>query len=629
MKSLLRLFPLLFVLSLSACSSLPGISKNADQSANAQDTETTEPAAAEEEANFSDFDSDKDTLYDLLVAEIAAQRDQFNITLLNYIQQARLTRDPGVIKRAINAAQYTKDIEAIQELGKIWVEVEPDNIPAHQLMAFQYSLQKNYVDALYHIDRLIELGGEARIESLAIGSQQLPEKDKLELLGLYQQLYDKYPENSGVAYSLALVHRNLKQTDEALALLEKVTLKDPEFQPAALLKANVLYEKGDFENALDYAADKYDDFPENHALGRLYASLLIDNKQLDEAEEVFAELMELYPQAPGLKLSHALVMLENEKIEAAEIELQELIDNETHQNEANFYLGRIADQREDSDQAIAYYSEVKDGIHFESALERSSYLLTQQDKVDEAIERLDQLREDRPNIAQKLWILQYKLLTAIEEEERANSTLDQAVEAFPDDEQLLYARAMSFESRNMLAEMEKDLRVIIKNNPQNAVAINALGYTLADRTDRLQEALALITVALSLKPDNPAILDSMGWVLYRLGKQQEALVFLAKAFQNYPDAEVGAHLGEVLWQLGKQEDASTIWRQMLYRNPEHKVLVRTLERLAPHILEEDLSNLNEQAPENNEAMPSSVEALIESDNTTSPTADGDSTDQAQ
>lgn len=615
MKSSQILSVFLLITSLSACSSLFKQSDSVSAPDNAGPSPSGE--SAETEPLYSDFDPEKDTLYDLMVAEIAAQRNQFDVTLLNYIQQARLTRDPDIIKRAINAAQYSKDLEALQELGKLWVEVEPDSIPAHQLMAFQYSLQKNYQDAMIHIDRLIELGGESRVESLAIGSQQLPLEDKQELLGLYQKLSQKYPDNSGVSYSLALVHRNLKQLDEALAILTRITEKDPDFQPGALLRANVLFEQGKLQEALEYAGDKYDDFPENHSLGRLYASLLIDNKQLDEAEDVFEELMTLYPQAPGLKLSHALVMLENSKPEAAQIELKELIADEVHQNEANFYLGRIADQRDEIDTAIEYYSKVKEGIHFEPALERSSYLLTQQDKTDEAIARLDTLREERPGIAQNLWILQYKLLTANQATERANETLDQALEAFPDDEQLLYARAMSYEARDNIEAMEKDLRKIIQNNPQNAIAINALGYTLADRTDRLQEALALITVALSLKPENPAILDSMGWVLYRLDKKQESLIFLLKAFQNYPDAEVGAHLGEVLWSIGKKDSAQNLWRQLFARNPDHKVLTRTLERFAPHILEEDLSHLmTPEAPDPESVIDPEVKALVEQDEAT-------------
>lgn len=573
----------LVAIGLQACASL----KQMGQSMGVSKPDTpAETATQQDDIDYADFDLDKDTLYDLLVAEIAAQRGQFNVTLVNYIQQARVTRDVDIIKRAINAAQYSKDLEAIKEMGQLWLEVEPENQSAHQLMAFQYSLQKKYADAIWHIDRLLELGGDARVESLAVGSQQVSEEDKLELLALYQGLLDKHPDNPEVAYALALIERNLKRLDDALARLDDVIARAPDLQSAAVLKADILYDQGKKQQALEFAEEKYDRFPENHALGRFYASLLIENKRLDDAEEVFEQLMERYPQAPAFKLSHALVMLENEKRERAAQELEELIEQGVHLNEAHYYLARIADQEEDTERAMYHYRQVHDGTHFEPALERYSYLLTQQGQTEEALQHLANLRQSKPEQAHRLWILQYKLMSTIKDDARALATLNEALQAYPNDEQLRYARAMTYESQGDLEAMEADLRTIIQRNPKHAIAINALGYTLADRTDRLEEALRLISVAISLKPENPAIIDSMGWVLYRLGQKEEALLFLLQAYQRYQEAEVAAHLGEVLWELGKQTDATLVWRDMLRRNPEHKVLNRTVERYQPGLIDE-------------------------------------------
>lgn len=573
----------ILALGLQACASL----KQVGQSLGVSSTSTTSGAAQQKAPiDYADFDLDKDTLYDLLVAEIAAQRGQFNVTLVNYIQQARATRDVDIIKRAINAAQYSKDLEAIKEMGLLWLEVEPDNQSAHQLMAFQYSLQKQYADAMFHIERLLELGGEARVESLAVGSQQVSEEDKLVLVDLYKDLLQKYPDNAEVAYALALVERNLRRLDDALTRLNGVIKRAPDLQSAAVLKADILYDQGKKQEALIFAEEKYDQFPENHALGRFYASLLIENKQLEEAEEVFEQLMERYPQAPAFKLSHALVMLENNKRARAAQELKELIEQGVHLNEAHYYLARIADQNEETQAAMEHYRQVKDGTHFEPALERYTYLLTQNDQTEEALAHLATLRQNKPELAHKLWILQYKLMSTIQDEARALDTLNQALTVYPNDEQLRYARAMTYESQDNLEAMEADLRFIIQHNPKHAIAINALGYTLADRTDRLQEALGLISLAISLKPENPAIIDSMGWVLYRLGRKEEALLFLMQAYQRYQEAEVAAHLGEVLWELGKQQDAMLVWRDMLRRNPDHKILNRTVERYQPLLIEE-------------------------------------------
>lgn len=573
LSNVVRSLVLCCSVSLVACSHFI---KQTDSSASTADTN-----AVQDDTSYQDFDLSDDTLYDLMVAEIAAQRQQLNITLVNYLHQARATKDLGIIKRAVNAAQFMKDVEAIQEMGLLWAEVEPDSIPAHHLLALQYSLQQQFKEAVYHMDRVIELGGDARVDTLALGAQTLPEDKNQELLELYRELYAKHPDYYLIGHSMALLLREMKQYDKALELLRPILKEHPDFEPSIVLTTSILIVLGDLNAAQKYAEEQYERFPQNHALGRMYAGILVDQKELSEAERVFGELLVLYPKAPGLKLSYALVALENDKVAVAKRKLEELLEQNTHPNESHFYLGRIADREEDAETAIEHYYQVTSGIHFEPALERASYLLTQDDKTEEALEHLAKLREEKPEQAEMLWLLQYRLLTTINDTELAASTLDQAIDAHPDNENFLYARAMLFDQQGELDKMETDLRAIIEKNPKNAVALNALGYTLADKTDRTEEAFNLITLALSIKPENPAILDSMGWVLYRLDKKEEALVFLVKAYQVYPDPEVAAHFGEVLFMLEKTEQAKKVWLKALLSHPEHKVLTRTLERLAP------------------------------------------------
>jgi len=569
-------------LALTACT---GFLKTNTSDQTSSETQSASTNSTQEPTKVRDFNLEKDTLYDLIVAEIAAQRNQFNVTLVNYILQARITRDPEIIKRAINAAQLLKDIQAIQEMALLWVDVDPKSIPAHQLLAFHYTLQKNYSDALLETEIVLNLGGEARVDSLAVGSKRLPEVDQLEILALYKALYERHAKNIEIGYSLALVQKNLKQLEDALSILNPIVKLNSEFEAAIILKINIIYDQGNLKEALALADDAYDNFPKNHNIGRLYASMLIENKQLERAESVFKDLAELYPEAPSLKLSYALVMLETKKVEPAKEILLELLNAGVHQNEANFYLGRIADLNKDNPSAIKYYQQVKQSIHFEPALERSSFLLAKEEgKIDEAIKHLEALRTQQPNITLSLWLLQFKLLSTIDEEERALTTLDSAIKEYPADEQLLYARAMIRETHNDLVGMESDLRTIIQNNPQHAVALNALGYTLANRTDRLEEAFLLTKAALTLKPENAMILDSMGWVLFKLNQKEEALIFLLKAYQTFPDGEVAAHLGEVLWNLDKKDEAQEIWQQSLQKNPKNKALIDTIKRLIPQVI---------------------------------------------
>jgi len=591
--------PIKLTLAVSLAAALSGCATLLSPNGPAQQHSAQSVEAEDKDIEYADFNQDDDTLYDLLVAEIAAQRGQLNITLLNYIQQAKHTRDPSVIRRAINAAQFSKDALALKELGLLWVEVEPGNASAHQLMAFQYSIEKQYSDAIHHIDKVLELGGNISIESLAIGSQSLPEEDKQELLALYQKLQTKHPKSKPVRYSLAIVHSNLEQYDQALGLLDALIDEDEYFQAAYVLKANVLFEQQNKEATFDFVEDAYERFPKNHALGRLYASLLIEQKRLDDAEEIFANLMAYYPKSPSFKLSHALVMLENQKRDEAKQALEALLEMGAHKNEAHFYLGRIEDQQGNKDAAIAHYLQIGQSIHFESSLERAAYLLMNDERFDEALEALSNAREKYPGEATIIWSLEFRLLNSFQKKTLAMQSLNDAITEFPESEQLLYARAMMHDADKDMTAMEADLRRILTINPQNAIAMNALGYTLADKTERYDEALQLISNALKLKPENAAIMDSMGWVLFKLGRNEESLAFLLNAFQRFSDGEVGAHLGEVLLSLGQTTEAKEVWSKALELNPSHPVLLETLQRLAPDLIPS--APTQEQAPVNDSA----------------------------
>lgn len=568
-----------FFLTISGCAAFKQNPQTTEEK-----TDTTESSADQKEIEYGNFSAEQDTLYDLLVAELASQRKQFDITLVNYIHQAQVTRDPAVIIRAINAAQIANDSEAIKELAILWLENEPDNIGAHQILAYQYSVEKAFPEAMEQITKILELGGTTSVEALAISSSQATENEKQQLLELYTELVEKFPKRWEVRYSLALVQRNLSQCDAAIENLDQVIEIQPSFQQAAIVKANCLNESGKKEQALSYSEESFDKFPQNNAIGRLYASLLIEQDRTEDAEQVFAELVTYYPDSPSLKLSLALLMLENQKTEESQEIFTELTRVQSHQSDAYYYLGRIAEQQEKIDLAIDYYQQVSPGTHYNAAIERIIYLLATNDQLDKALEKLAILRQEQPNNAAKLWLIEYSLMKELDEQEQASDTLTAAIEAFPDNEQLLYARAMELDQKGNLKAMEADLRKIIAQNPQNAVALNALGYTLADKTDRLQEALQLITAALSLRPDNPAIQDSMGWTLFKLGEKEKALQLLGAAYLNYPDGEVAAHLGEVLWSLGKEDDAKQVWRNSLRQQPDHPILIKTLQRLAPELL---------------------------------------------
>lgn len=203
------------------------------------------------------------------------------------------------------------------------------------------------------------------------------------------------------------------------------------------------------------------------------------------------------------------------------------------------------------------------------------------DQLAQFTQLFAEARQAVPDKQQALLQIEVEVLSRNQHKEEAWQRIGQAIAQYPDNPNLLYTRAMLADQRDDLAQLEADLRHILHNDPEHAMAMNALGYTLADRTQRLDEALQLIEAAHQLQPDDAATLDSLGWVYYRLGRPRDALPWLEQAYAAYPDPEVAAHLGETLWALGEKRKARKLWREALDKSPEHEILLETIKRLDP------------------------------------------------
>lgn len=249
-----------------------------------------------------------------------------------------------------------------------------------------------------------------------------------------------------------------------------------------------------------------------------------------------------------------------------------------------YLLGQLSELQENPAQALEWYGRIAEGLPRERAQLRIAVLLDQTGKLDDALLRLRELQasdSDYGELLRDAYLLEAELLLRKDRGPEALEAYARGLQIFEDDPELLYARALSYERLDQIDAAEADLRRVIELDPENADALNALGYTLADRTARYQEALELIQRALKLKPDTPAIIDSLGWVLYRLGRTQEALPHLRRAFELQRDAEVAAHLGEVLWVSGDKDEARAIWRQGRELDPDNRALKQAIERFEP------------------------------------------------
>jgi|SRR5690554_919339 len=576
-KSAPLLVTCLLGLSLAGCASITGSGHSSVADEKTPTQEDSRKASSEPPVEYADFEPE--TLYLLLSAEIAAQRGRYDVTLVNYLRAAKQSRDTNVIERAMRIAQSLNGDNAQKQLAELWLEIDPNNLQALRVSAIQAVKRNELESALGYMEQILNQGEDADFDSLAAMAGNLPPEQQQELIALYNELANRHPGTPELEYSIALLLKIVGNPQAALSRLEPLLKEEPNFLPAIILKGDLLYQSDRETEALEHLMVNTRRFPASRQMGTLYGRMLISEGELQAAQDEFNRLVTRYPDNPGLRLSHALVALENGQLELAQEELNLLADQGHHTSEANYYLGRIEDEAGNTEQAIGYYQSVDEGNYYFPAIARASALLTAEGRLNEALEDIRSMRSANPAQAENFWLLEVNLLLDQKLQEEAIEAATSALEDYPENLQIRYARAMLFDALSQPEKAEGDLKLIIENDPKNAVALNALGYILATRTDRLSEARGYIEQALELDPENPAILDSMGWVLFQEGQIEPALEYLSRAWEAFPDPEVAAHYGEALWMSGAEEQAQIIWKEALEQDMQHDVLRETIDRL--------------------------------------------------
>ncbi|WET11423.1 MULTISPECIES: tetratricopeptide repeat protein [unclassified Pseudomonas] len=532
--------------------------------------------APEKPKVYSSFS--EETVYSLLTAELAGQRNRFDIALDNYVTQAINTQDPGISERAFRIAEYLGADQAALDTSLIWAKNAPDDLEAQRAAAIQLARSGRYDDSMAYMEKVLQGKGDTHFDFLALSAADTDPDTRNGLMKSFDRLLQKHPKNSQLVFGKALLLQQDDEAEAALKLLEQNPPEEGEIAPI-LLRARLLQNLNRGKEAIPLLEKSIKKYPDDKRLRLTYARTLVEQDRMEDAKVQFANLVQQYPDDDELRYSLALVCLEAKAWDEAKGYLEELIERESHVDSAHLNLGRVAEENNDPQAALLEYAQVGPGNDYLPAQLRQADILMSNGRTDEAEKRLAAAREAEPDYAIQLYLIQAETLSANHQGERAWKVLQQALLQYPDDLNLLYTRAMQAEKRNDLAQMEKDLRLIIKRDPENAMALNALGYTLSDRTTRYAEAKVLIEQAHKLNPEDPAVLDSLGWVNYRLGNLDEAERLLRMALERFPDQEVAAHLGEVLWANGKQREARQIWEKFLKEQPESPILRSTIKRL--------------------------------------------------
>jgi tetratricopeptide (TPR) repeat protein len=519
-----------------------------------------------------------DLVYAVLVAYIANQRGNQELAYTHFLHGARLALDPDLAESAAGIALALKDADAVQSAIDTWLELAPDSMAAHQIAAF-VRLERDDVDgAMAHLRRIIGLAAERGEDGFLqaarlVNKLQPPERR----LGLMETLTADEPENADAWFARSLVAAGADRYDEAAESAKRAAQLRQGWNEPRIFLVQVLVSQGRKGEARAALESFVEESPDDHGLRMLYAQLLVDEREFARARTMFEYMLRDKPKEPDVLFAMGILSLQLEELTQAREYFSRLRETGQRQGDAFYYLGQIDELSEDLDAAASWYNQVE-GEHALDAQVRVARIRGEQGAVERAREILQQLRDQWPDEAVTLYLIEAEMLRELEMPRDAMAVYDNALIANPDNPDLLYARALQGIALNQLDILERDLKAIIEKDPEHADALNALGYSLADQTDRHQEALGYIERALALKPEEPAVLDSMGWVQFRLGNLDASVEYLRKALSLMPDGEIAAHLGEVLWAKGERDEAWRIWEEALSRDPDHAYLLRVIGR---------------------------------------------------
>jgi tetratricopeptide (TPR) repeat protein len=526
------------------------------------------------------------TVYQILLGEIALQRGEGEIAAQAYFEVARRSRDPAVLSRGMQVAAAVQRYDLALEFGRIWVEVEPKSATARHAMIGVLAALGRGDEMVAHIrEWLADDAGNRPRNVLNLTRLFSGVADRDAVLRAQQELLAPYAEMAEAHYVLANTARLSGKKDLALAEIREARRLQPDWAQAVLFEAQVLGHDSP-EAAIAVLTAFLADFHEQEdALvmrGRLYATI----RRYAEARVDFETALTNNPGQADALYPYAVVLLQTRDFQAAERVLQQLAERDIGGRAfVDFQLGVLAEDRGDHDAALKQFARVGPGDYHIAAQAHIAQVMARQGRIAEAQAHLQQFRTTALQLsasdAARLWIAEAAIQREAKQFEAAFQTLASALQTQPNEPDLLYDQAMVAERLNKIDVVEANLARVIELKPDNAHAYNALGYSLADRNVRLDEARKLIVKALSLAPEDPFILDSMGWVLFRLGQPDEAIVHLERAYRQRKDPEIAAHLGEVLWSVGRREDARKLWQEARQQFPDNEVLGAALKKFNP------------------------------------------------
>lgn len=524
---------------------------------------------------------ESDLIFNILTGEIAGRLGLLGVASESYLEASAASSDERVSERAVKLAIFDRNFQRAELASARWIELAPQSREAWQHRA-QVLVQLREVDsATAAIEQLVSLSDRETAEVMpSLLNEILRQVDADTSSQLLERLASRYEDSPTTQFGIGQFAMNNGNQGLAMKAFERALSIDPDHVDALFARAQLQLSRGDDDEALTPVTEYLSRSPDNLNAQMSYARLLVDNSRIDGALDQLEVIYSRFSDDADTVYSIALLALEIRRTGHAEHYLNAVIALGEYQDEANFYLGRISDSRDDYAQALVHYLAVEDGEFLFRARIRAAELYGFAGEVDKGRDLLVMLRSTAvdESVMIELFDVESRLLNFNNQYGESLQLLSEGIDQHSNAPILLYSRALVAEKLGQLDLFEADLKKVLEIEPDHSHALNALGYALVTRNERLDEAEKYLLKAHTLSPDDAAITDSLGWLYYHLGRYADALRLLKQAYAALPDPEIAAHLGEVLWVTGDKTQATSVWEDALRGTPADEVINQTMQK---------------------------------------------------
>ena len=523
---------------------------------------------------------DEEVLYLLMAAELAGQRNQYDLALDAYLQAAKRVDDPRIAERAVKIGLFLKDERRTQEALSVWLEKDGKNLGARKFALLLAIKNADRHAAIENINAMLQ-DDPAGFEAGLLELIKLFEKE-----GRAQFTYDaleevsrQQPNQASVLFLQAVLATMLPDNALAQEKISKALELQPDWNKAVIFQAQLAGRIGDLAKARRYLEKAVKQAPDDVQLRKMLIEVLVNTEAFDDAIRVCQNVLDEKPDDADSLFSIALIYAQQNQLDKAENYLEKLLNNPEWDDQASFYLGKLEMQKRRPEKALAWFDKVADSrLAFDADMAALSIVmnLKRQDEVEQRV-----LRMENKYPEQRLRILTTKaeFLNQQGDYQKAFDVLSVVLKEEADNRDVLYARALIAEKMNRLDLLETDLLSILRKNPDDVGALNAMGYTLADRTERYDEAEKYLKRAIELQPNEAVVIDSYGWLLFKKGQAEQALIYLQQAYQKQVENEIAAHLIEVLWAVGSKKEAKELFDSVYKKSPDDEYLLKVKKRV--------------------------------------------------